>query len=44
MVPLADLVALEEIEDDAERLAALDAFLMPAGEALAACCRASTCQ
>jgi tRNA pseudouridine55 synthase len=34
MVPLADLVALEEIEDDAERLAALDAFLVPAGEAL----------
>jgi tRNA pseudouridine55 synthase len=35
MVPLADLTALEEIEDDAERLAALDAFLVPAGEALA---------
>jgi len=36
MVPLADLTALEEVEDEAERLSALDAFLMPAGEALAA--------
>ncbi|VVT31773.1 tRNA pseudouridine(55) synthase TruB [Rhizobium sp. EC-SD404] len=35
MVPLADLAALEELEDDAERLAALDAFLIDTGEALA---------
>lgn len=34
MVPLADLVALEKIEDEAERLAALDAFLIDTGEAL----------
>ena len=34
MVPLADLVALEEIEDDAERLARLDALLVPPGDAL----------
>ena len=34
MVPLADLTALEEIEDEAERLAALDAFLIDTGEAL----------
>ena len=34
MVPLATLVALEEIEDDEERLAALDAFLIDTGEAL----------
>ncbi len=34
MVPLAALVALEEIEDPAERLAALDAFLIDTGEAL----------
>ncbi|WP_026613626.1 tRNA pseudouridine(55) synthase TruB [Ensifer aridi] len=34
MVPLADLVALEKIEDDAERLAALDEFLIETGEAL----------
>lgn len=34
MVPLADLVALEEIEDRDERLAALDAFLMETSEAL----------
>ncbi|MGV8937986.1 MAG: tRNA pseudouridine(55) synthase TruB [Allorhizobium sp.] len=34
MVPLATLVALEEIEDPAERLAALDAFLIDTGEAL----------
>jgi tRNA pseudouridine55 synthase len=34
MVPLSDLVALEEIEDDAERLAALDAHLIDTGEAL----------
>lgn len=34
MVPLADLTALETIEDDAERLAALDAFLIDTGEAL----------
>jgi tRNA pseudouridine55 synthase len=36
MVPLADLVALEEIEDMDERLAALDAFLIDTGEALSA--------
>ncbi len=35
MVPLADLVALEAIEDDEERLAALDAFLIDTSEALA---------
>jgi tRNA pseudouridine55 synthase len=35
MVPLSELVKLEEIEDDAERLAALDAFLVDTGEALA---------
>ena len=34
MVPLADLVALEEIEDRDERLAALDAFLIDTAEAL----------
>ncbi|RFZ88863.1 tRNA pseudouridine(55) synthase TruB [Shinella sp. WSJ-2] len=34
MVPLADLVALEKIEDEVERLAALDAFLIDTGEAL----------
>ena len=34
MVPLAALVALEEIEDPVERLAALDAFLIDTGEAL----------
>ncbi|MCA1438682.1 tRNA pseudouridine(55) synthase TruB [Ensifer sp. IC4062] len=34
MVPLADLVALEKIEDDGERLAALDDFLIETGEAL----------
>lgn len=34
MVPLADLTALEEIADEAERLAALDAFLIDTGEAL----------
>ncbi|QRM53847.1 tRNA pseudouridine(55) synthase TruB [Sinorhizobium sp. BG8] len=34
MVPLADLVALESIEDDAERLAALDEFLIDTAEAL----------
>lgn len=34
MVPLADLVALEEIEDREERLAALDAFLIDTAEAL----------
>ncbi len=34
MVPLADLTALEGIEDEAERLAALDAFLIDTGEAL----------
>ena len=34
MVPLADLVALEKIESDEERLAALDAYLMDTGEAL----------
>lgn len=36
MVPLADLVALEKIEDRDERLAALDEFLIDTGEALAA--------
>ena len=34
MVPLARLVELEAIEDQDERLAALDAFLIPTGEAL----------
>ncbi|MFC3074769.1 tRNA pseudouridine(55) synthase TruB [Shinella pollutisoli] len=34
MVPLAELTALEAIEDEAERLAALDAFLIETGEAL----------
>jgi len=34
MVPLAELVALEQIEDRDERLAALDAFLMDTAEAL----------
>ncbi|ASY58911.1 MULTISPECIES: tRNA pseudouridine(55) synthase TruB [Sinorhizobium] len=34
MVSLADLVALEKIEDDAERLAALDDYLIDTGEAL----------
>lgn len=34
MVPLADLVALEQVESDDERLAALDAYLMDTGEAL----------
>lgn len=36
MVPLADLVALEGVEDMDERLAALDAFLIDTGEALSA--------
>ncbi|MBL0370490.1 tRNA pseudouridine(55) synthase TruB [Rhizobium sp. KVB221] len=36
MVPLAELVALESIEDMDERLAALDAFLIDTGEALSA--------
>ena len=36
MVPLATLVALEAIEDEAERLAALDAHLIDTGEALSA--------
>ncbi|TRL40524.1 tRNA pseudouridine(55) synthase TruB [Rhizobium straminoryzae] len=36
MVPLAELVALEAIEDRDERLAALDAFLVDTGEALSA--------
>lgn len=35
MVPLADLVALETVEDDDERLEALDAHLVDTGEALA---------
>ena len=35
MVPLSELVALEKIEDEAERLAALDAFLIDTSEALA---------
>ncbi|MBA3038385.1 MAG: tRNA pseudouridine(55) synthase TruB [Alphaproteobacteria bacterium] len=34
MVPLAELTALEAIEDKQERLAALDAFLIDTGEAL----------
>ena len=34
MVPLAELVAFEKIEDRDERLAALDAFLIDTGEAL----------
>ncbi len=34
MVPLADLVALEQIEDRDERLAALDAYLIDTAEAL----------
>ncbi|MCJ7997208.1 tRNA pseudouridine(55) synthase TruB [Rhizobium cremeum] len=34
MVPLAELVALEKIEDRDERFAALDAFLIDTGEAL----------
>jgi tRNA pseudouridine55 synthase len=34
MVPLADLVALEKIEDRDERLAALDAYLIDTAEAL----------
>ena len=36
MVPLADLVALEKIENDEERFAALDSYLMDTGEALSA--------
>jgi tRNA pseudouridine55 synthase len=36
MVPLADLIALEAIEDKDERLAALDAFLVDTAEALSA--------
>ena len=35
MVPLATLVALEEIEDDEERLARLDSYLVDTGDALA---------
>jgi len=35
MVPLATLTGLEGIEDDGERLAALDAYLIDTGEALA---------
>ena len=34
MVPLDDLVALEAVEDEEERLAALDAYLIDTGEAL----------
>lgn len=34
LVPLADLTALEEIEDDAERFAALEALLIDTSEAL----------
>jgi tRNA pseudouridine55 synthase len=34
MVPLAKLVELEEIDDHDERLAALDAYLIPPGDAL----------
>jgi tRNA pseudouridine55 synthase len=36
MVPLAELIALEAIEDRDERLAALDAFLVDTSEALSA--------
>jgi tRNA pseudouridine55 synthase len=36
MVPLAELVALESIEDADERLSALDAFLIDTSEALSA--------
>lgn len=35
LVPLETLTALEELEDDAERLAALDTYLIDTGEALA---------
>lgn len=35
LVPLETLIALEELEDDAERLAALDTYLIDTGEALA---------
>jgi tRNA pseudouridine55 synthase len=35
MVPLATLTALEEVEDEAERLEALDSYLVDTGEALA---------
>ncbi|WP_162654345.1 tRNA pseudouridine(55) synthase TruB [Lentilitoribacter sp. Alg239-R112] len=34
MIPLSELTALEEIEDDAERLAHLDGYLIDTGEAL----------
>ncbi len=34
LVPLEELVALEKVEDDAERLAALDDYLVDTGEAL----------
>ncbi|MBW8637931.1 tRNA pseudouridine(55) synthase TruB [Hoeflea sp. WL0058] len=34
LVPLEELIALEEVEDDAERLAALDDYLVHTGEAL----------
>ena len=34
MIPLAELVALEDIQDDEERLAALDALLIDTSEAL----------
>ncbi|MBO9122264.1 MULTISPECIES: tRNA pseudouridine(55) synthase TruB [unclassified Rhizobium] len=34
MIPLAELVALEDIQDDGERLAALDALLIDTSEAL----------
>ncbi|MDF2374447.1 MAG: tRNA pseudouridine(55) synthase TruB [Rhizobiaceae bacterium] len=34
MVTLAELIELEDVEDDAERLAALDAYLIDTGEAL----------
>ncbi|MCL6708709.1 tRNA pseudouridine(55) synthase TruB [Pseudomonas sp. R2.Fl] len=36
MVPLAELIALEKVEDREERLAALDAFLIDTSEALSA--------
>ncbi len=34
LVPLEELIALEKVEDDAERLAALDDYLVDTGEAL----------
>lgn len=40
MVPLETLTALETVEDDAERLAALDSYLLDTGEALSTLPRA----